>query len=161
VVPTVEHLKGTVSKAVQLWPGAPIVVTGEVARHDTFATATTALAASGTVSVELALAGVPAVIAYDVNKVTAAIAKHLVKTNHVSLVNILLNRAAVPEYLLGKCRADLLAPAVAALLDDPEAREKQRQAYRSALDMLKPPRYLPSEVAADVVVGLIKQKDTE
>jgi lipid-A-disaccharide synthase len=158
VVPTVEHVRDAVSQAVQRWPGAPIVVAGEEGRRDAFATATAALAASGTVSVELALAGVPAVIAYDVNKITAAIAKRLVKTDHVSLVNILLKRAAVPEYLLGECRVDLLAPAVARLLDDPEARETQRQAYRAALDLLKPPDGLPSAVAADVVISLLKQK---
>jgi lipid-A-disaccharide synthase len=159
VVPTVEHVQGIVSQTVQQWPGAPIVITGEDARRDAFATATAALAASGTVSVELALAGVPAVIGYDVNKVTAAIAKRLVKTDYVSLVNILLKRAAVPEYLLGECRADLLAPAVAELLDNPNSRETQRQAYRTALDLLKPPDGLPSEVAADVVINLLKQKE--
>ena len=159
VVPTVEHVRGIVSQSVQQWPGAPIVVTGENARRDAFAAATAALAASGTVSVELALAGVPAVIGYDVNKITAAIAKRLVKTDYVSLVNILLKRAAVPEYLLGECRVDLLAPAVAELLDNPDSREAQRQAYRTALDLLKPPGGLPSDVAADVVIDLLKQKE--
>jgi lipid-A-disaccharide synthase len=101
---------------------------------------------------------VPAVIAYDVNKVTAAIATRLVKTDHVSLVNILLKRAAVPEYLLEKCRPDLLVPAVAELLDNPDIRETQQHAYRTALDLLKPPGGLPSEVAADVVTNLLKQK---
>lgn len=160
VVPTVEHVADVVGQTVQDWPGDPVVVTGENARHNAFAAAGVALAASGTVSVELALAGVPAVIAYDINRITGAIAKRLVKTEHVSLVNILLGRRAIPEYILGECRPDVLTPAISTLLTDPNARDAQRQAYRDALDMLKPGEKLPSEVAADVVINLLEKNET-
>jgi len=159
IVPTVEHVAATVGQAVKNWPGSPIVVTGDLERRNAFAVADVALAASGTVSVELALAGVPAIIAYDVNRITAAIAERLVKTEHVSLVNILLQRAAIPEFILDRCRPDLLTEAVTGLLTSPEAREAQRQAYAEALDMLRPLMGLPSEAAAEVVLNLINKRE--
>lgn len=159
VVPTVEHVRDAVDQAVGDWPGEPVVVVGENARRDAFAAAEIALAASGTVSVELALAGVPAVIAYDVNRLTGAIAKRLVKTEHVSLVNILLERRAIPEYILGDCRPDILTSAVATLLTDSNARDAQRQAYIDALHMLRPGEKLPSEAAAEVVINLLKKNE--
>jgi lipid-A-disaccharide synthase len=159
VIPTVDHVRDTVAREVEKWPGQPVIVTGEAARRDAFAAATASLAASGTVSVELAVAGVPTVIAYDVNKVTAMIAKRLVRTDHVSLVNILLKREAVPEYLLEKCKPALLVPAVQHLLNDPDARAEQRRAYHEALDLLKPARGLPSESAAGVVLDYLRPKE--
>jgi lipid A disaccharide synthetase len=77
----------------------------------------------------------------------------------VSLVNILLKREAVPEYLLEKCKPALLVPAVQHLLNDPDARAEQRRAYHEALDLLKPARGLPSESAAGVVLDYLRPKE--
>ena len=76
-----------------------------------------ALAASGTVSLELALAGTPTVIAYRVSPLSAWIGRRLIRVRFVSLANIVLDREVVPEFLQERCRPDLLAPALGDLAE--------------------------------------------
>ncbi len=154
VVPTVEGVEQSVRSSVQTWPGRPIVVTAETDKASAFAAATAALAASGTISLELALARVPTVVAYDVNPVTAFIAKRLVKTRYVSLVNIVLSREIIPEYLLGNCRPALLIPAVTRLLQAPSARAHQVKGFDAAIEALSPGGEAPSDTAARIVLKL-------
>ncbi len=154
VVPTVEGVEQSVRSSVQTWPGRPIVVTAETDKASAFAAATAALAASGTISLELALARVPTVVAYDVNPVTAFIAKRLVKTRYVSLVNIVLSREVIPEYLLGNCRPALLIPAVTRLLQEPSARAHQVKGFEAAIEALSPGGEAPSDTAARIVLKL-------
>ena len=151
VVPTVPGVAAAVRTAVAAWPNNAIVVTDETDKADAFACATAALAASGTVALELALAKVPMVIAYNVNALTAFIARRLVKTRYVSLVNILLQREAVPELLLERCRPDLIAMELDRLLDDPANAATQVAAFEAALAMLASPDGSPSSMAARVV----------
>src|SRR3546814_20246044 len=79
------------------------------------------------------MAGLPSVIAYKVQPVTAWIARRLIRVAHANLVNIILDRPAVPEFLQENCRPDLLEPAVAALLDDATAAEAPRRAAREEI----------------------------
>ena len=129
-------------------------MTAETDKASAFAAATAALAASGTISLELALARVPTVVAYDVNPVTAFIAKRLVKTRYVSLVNIVLSREVIPEYLLGNCRPALLIPAVTRLLQEPSARAHQVKGFEAAIEALSPGGEAPSDTAARIVLKL-------
>lgn len=101
-----------------------------------FAAADLALAASGTVSLELAAAGTPMVIAYPVNPLTAFIIRRMARTDTVTLVNIVTDSCVVPEFLAGNCRAELIAPAVERLLSDPGAAAAQRAAEARAMDLL-------------------------
>ncbi len=117
-----------------------------------------ALAASGTVAVELALAGVPAVITYRVAPLTAAIARRLLKIRYVSLVNIVLDRPAVPELLQEHCRPERLVEAVSTLLTDPAARETQRAAGREALARLGYGGPPPSARAARIILDLVARR---
>lgn len=151
VVPTVPGVAGPVQAAIASWPNNPIVVTDAAEKADAFACADVALAASGTVALELALARVPMVIAYNVNALTAFIARRLVKTRYVNLVNILLQSEAVPELLLGRCRPELIAGEVNRLLEDPIAAASQVASFETALGMLASPGGSPSRTAADVV----------
>ena len=91
-------------------------------KYDAFAAGTTALAASGTVLLELGLARLPTVIAYRVHPVTAAVARRLLRVRYAALANIILDREAMPEFIQERCRPDLLADAVGTLLTDPAAR---------------------------------------
>lgn len=154
VVPTVDGVEQAVRSSVQTWPGKPIVVTTESDKTSAFVVATAALAASGTISLELALARVPTVVAYDVNPITAFIAKRLVKTQYVSLVNIVMSREIVPEYLLGKCRSALLIPAVTRLLQNPDARADQVAGFDEAIKALGTGQDAPSDTAAQIVLKL-------
>jgi len=158
VVPTVLGVADTVRRETARWPGAPVVVLGDTDKWDAFAAADAALAASGTVSLELAFAGVPAVIAYKVSPATAWIVRRLIRVRHASLVNILHDREVIPEFLQQDCTPDRLAAAVARLLDDPAAGAAQRAAEASvaaALGRGGPP---PSRRAADVVLRVLADR---
>ena len=108
----------------------------EAAKMCIFAASDAALAVSGTVSVELAAAGCPMVVAYKANALTTALAKRLVKVRYASLVNILLDRMSIPEFLAEAATPQALASAVAKLLDDPTARAAQRTDFDHALALL-------------------------
>ncbi|MEP4913147.1 MAG: hypothetical protein ABJ138_09690, partial [Alphaproteobacteria bacterium] len=120
-----------------------------------FAAADTALAASGTVTLELAAAGVPTVIAYKVSGVTAAIARRLIRTPHAGLVSILLGEEVMPEFIQDDCTAERIVPALQALLGDEAARATQRGHFKQAMAMLQGPADGPAAAAAEVVAGVI------
>lgn len=157
VVPTVGTVAEDVAAAVRSWPLPVTVVRGSHEKYDAFAAADAALAASGTVSLELALAHLPMVIAYKVSPVTAYIAKRLIKVKFASLVNILMDRMVVPEYLLERCRGDLLADAVSALLSDDAIRREQIAGTAEALQRLGHGGPSPSARAAQIVLEAIQE----
>ncbi len=135
--------------------GVPVTVIADpAAKRDAYAASDAALAASGTVAVELAVVGTPAVIAYRAHPVSAAIARRMIKVRFASLINLLLDRAAAPEYLQENCRPDRLADAVDRLLRDADARAAQREAYAEALAKLAV-EGTPSERAAEVALSMI------
>jgi lipid-A-disaccharide synthase len=136
------------------WRSAPIVVVGEE-KYNAMAASTVALAASGTVTLELALAGVPMVVGYRVNPLTALLARRLIKVSHVCLVNLLAGRGVVPELLQDDCRGDALAEAVGRLLVDEAARGAQVAAAGEAVRRLNPPANGPSGNAADVILAVV------
>ena len=117
------------------------------------------MAASGTVSLELGIARLPSVIAYRVHPLSAAVARRLVKVRYVTLTNIILGREAVPEFIQDRCRADLIADSVGALLSDPDLRGNQMREVSLALAQLggdNPPP--PSRRAAKAVLAAIEQR---
>lgn len=155
VVPTVAAVADAVAADVAAWPGQPLVVEGEGEKFDAFAAADAALAASGTVALELALARTPTIITYKVSPLTAWLARRLVTVRFVSLVNLVLDRAATPELLQEDCRSDRLADAVTALLDIGAARQVQRAALDEAMARLGRGERSPSARAAEVVLAVI------
>ncbi|HEC14851.1 MAG TPA: lipid-A-disaccharide synthase, partial [Rhodospirillales bacterium] len=155
VVPSLPSSKEVVTAAVRGWPGSVLVVQGEEEKYDAFAAADVALAASGTVTLELAMAETPTVVAYRLNPLTAWLAKRLVRVRFVRLVNIVLDRGVVPELLLEKCRADLLAEELSHLLEDEAARREQKSGAALALAELGRGGRPPSLRAADAVLGVI------
>jgi lipid-A-disaccharide synthase len=128
-------------------------------RFDAFAASDVALAASGTVSLELGLAGVPMVVGYRVHPVSAAIARRLVKVDSVVLINLIVNRQAIPEFLQEGCRPGPLAEAVARLLDNEQARTRQVAASSAALGALGHGAWLPSERAAAIVLEAMHPRE--
>lgn len=158
VVATVSTVSDAVRTAVATWPLTVTVVDGEAEKFDAFAAANAALAASGTVALELAAAGTPTVIGYKLNPLTAWIVKRLVKVRFAHLVNIILDRAVVPERLLGDCRAEVLAEDVRTLLDDPAAAKAQTDQVGAALDALGRGGKSPGARAAACVLKVIKER---
>ena len=117
------------------WPSAPVVVEGE-ARRAAFAAADLALAASGTVSLDLAANDVPMVIGYDVAPLSRLLIGLLLKTDTVTLVNLVSETRAVPEYLGRRCQPGLLSQALFDLLENPDARAAQRAAMALTMQRL-------------------------
>lgn len=158
VVPTVATVQDAVKAAVREWALPVCVVTGETARYDAFAAADAALAASGTVALELAMAKVPYTIAYKMNPVSSFLARKLVSGKYANLVNILADGEIVKEYLLEDCRPDLLALEVEKLLTDEAYKNAE---VNSAFDVLKmlgaDGAETPSQKAADAILNLIKE----
>lgn len=157
VVPVADAVAGSVRQATAGWAVPTTVVEGERDKYDAFHAADVALAASGTVALELAMARTPAVIAYRINRVSGWIAKRVITVRFVHLVNLILDRAAIPEFLQEACRPDFLAAALEDLLMDKGRRKKQVAAYDEALRQLDVDGPTPASRAADVVLEAITQ----
>jgi lipid-A-disaccharide synthase len=158
VLPTVPSVRPLVEAATRAWALPALVVAGAAEKRDAFAASRAALAASGTVALELAMARLPAVIAYRVNPLTGFLVERLVKVPYVNLVNLLLDREAVPELLLERCTPEALESAIAKLLADDAARASQVAAYAEVLALLGKDGAPPSFRAADVVLGVIAER---
>lgn len=157
VIPTVEATKARVREIVTGCSLSITIISEAADKDDAFASWDCALAASGTVVLELAKASVPAVIAYRVTPITAAIVRMLVKVPYVSLVNILEEREITPELLQDRCEADNLGRHIYALLQNHEARARQIEGYRSALAKLHPPAAPGTSAAATKVLEIISR----
>lgn len=154
VLPTLPHLKEEISLATADWPVRPRIVTGEAEKHAAFRRARAALAASGTVTLELGLAHVPQVVAYRVPLIEGWIGRLLVLVHSVVLTNLILGENVVPEFLQTRCTADNLAPALADIIADTPARARQVAAL-DRLDAILAIDGKPSERAARAVLDLL------
>jgi lipid-A-disaccharide synthase len=161
VLPTVDTVGAIVEAAVAPWPVRSLVVRGAAEKFDSFAAADLALAASGTVTLELAAAGVPHIAAYRVSPFSAWLLRRLIKLPSVLLVNILIGRLVVPEYLQEACTGEQLAAALEGLLSDPAARSAQKVAFDEALDKVGRGGEAPSDRAARIILDLVAQPQSE
>ena len=154
VLPTLPHLADEIAVATADWPVQPRIVTGEAEKHAAFRRARAALAASGTVTLELGLAHVPQVVAYRVPLIEGWIGRLLVLVHSVVLTNLILGENVVPEFLQTDCTAEKLAPALAEIIDDTPARRRQIEAL-DRLDGILAIDGKPSERAARAVLDLL------
>jgi lipid-A-disaccharide synthase len=153
VIPTVPNVEADVRSGIAGFSESAVIV-GASEKYDAFAAADAALAASGTVVLELAVAGVPTVMAYRLSSFSAWVAKRMVKVRFATLVNLVLDRNVVPEMIQERCRADLLVAELAKLLDSEDARARQRSAFAEVVRALTPSGDGPSERAAAVVLKI-------
>ena len=158
VVPLAGPVADVVRKGTLSWPEPPVLITEPADKFDAFAASSAALTKSGTSTLELALAGVPMLVTYRVNPVSAMLARRLLKVRYVSLLNLLAGREVVPELLQRDCAPDRLAAALGSLLADPGAAQAQRAGFAETLPMLRPDGLLPSQAAAEVVLDLMEQR---
>ena len=160
VLPAAPHVVGAVQEAVQNWPIRPIVLdhrelgetTYEVAKRAAFRAADVALAASGTVSLELAANDTPMVIAYDMGWLSRQIIGRMLITDTVTLVNLVTDTRVIPEFIGKNCRADLIAPA---LLESLIAPQGQLGALRDTMDKLGRGAQSPGTQAAGSVIRFL------
>lgn len=158
VVPTIDAMAPRVRDLAAGWPGSPIVVQSTIERYNAMAASNAALAASGTVALELALAGVPTVIAYRVAPLTHFIVRRLLNIEFGNLINIIEDREIVPELIQGDCQPDRLADALERMLG-PEGAAQVR-AVQPALSQLGLGGEAPSRRAAHAVLDIIARSGT-
>ncbi|MFH1803423.1 MAG: lipid-A-disaccharide synthase [Pseudomonadota bacterium] len=155
VIPTVSKVAGMVKTEAEIWPCKPIIVLGDQDRRDAFAASHAALAASGTVSLELAIAGVPHVIAYRVHALTAWLVRRLVRIDTATIVNLVLGQKLVPEFLQEACEVDQILPVLEKMIFDETTRTAHKQGFETASRLLGFGDIPPSDKAANVICDII------
>jgi lipid-A-disaccharide synthase len=136
VLPTLSALAPLVKQMVADWRVPVLVLEDRAERFDAYAASCLAIAASGTVSLEAALAGLPLITIYRTGPVTAWVARRLIKVPHVNLVNLILGRPAVPELLQEDCHPERIAATATRLLEDDDLRAGQQAALAEAMARL-------------------------
>jgi lipid-A-disaccharide synthase len=162
IVPTVANVALRVKALAAEWAHPVIVVEEGGDKFAAFEAADVALAASGTVSTELALSATPMVIGYKVGKLTAMIAKRYIRVPYITLVNLILNRRAIPEFVQEDCTAEKLSAELIQLITNPAARVAQVTACAEAVKALGLGDEKPSLRAARAVLAVLREpKKTE
>lgn len=153
VIPTLKSIQNKIP--TEGWGGPISFVTEAEDKQDAYAAARVALAASGTIALELALARVPMIIAYKANPLTIWLVRKLVKVKHACMVNILLDKAVIPEFLQEDCAPQKLTREICVLLASDAKVSEQYKAFDQVEKMLLPKEGKPSEAAAKMVLGLL------
>lgn len=166
VLPAAEHVAGLVNEKAALWD-VPVTILDprETSSEDfaarkraAFGAANVALAASGTVSLELAAANTPMVVAYDMNWLSRQIIGSMLQVDTVTLVNLVSDTRAVPEYLGESCRPDMIAAALTEILSSETVRLEQLNAAEVTMQRLGLGGPAPGLRAAQSVLAAIQAK---
>jgi lipid-A-disaccharide synthase len=136
VVPVAETVAEAVRAGVADWPAPTHVVEHAPDKTDAMVAADVALACSGTVTTELALAGVPMVVGYRLGRLTYAVLNRIIRTPYATLFNIAAGREVAPELIQDACTGPRLAAALLPLIEDASRRETQRRDQLAALDRM-------------------------
>jgi lipid-A-disaccharide synthase len=154
VLPAVSRHRALIERLALAWDVPVRIVPGEGAKHAAFRRARAALAASGTVTLELALAGVPMVVGYRVSRIEEVVARRLIQVPTIVLPNLILGHNAVPDFVQADCNPERLAAALLPLVRGGRAREAQLDALRTIdAAMRLPGGDDPSRMAARVVLA--------
>lgn len=157
VVPAASTVIAAVRTRVAGWPFRAHVIEDEALKDDAMVAGTVALACSGTVTTELALAGCPMVVGYRTGAITYGLLKMLFKPRWVTLFNIAAGATVAPEYLQDALQGQVLAREIAARLDDPAGRAAQVAAQHAALYQMGRGMPDPSEAAAEALLGFLSR----
>ena len=157
VLPTMPHLAEGVRAGIKNWKIEPRIVVEESEKRAAFRIARAALAKSGTVTLELALAGVPMVTAYKVGAAEAFILRRAIKVHSVILANLVVGRDVVPEFLQETCTAENLARALREVMAATPARASQVDAFAGIESIMTTGGVSPSVRAADIVLATMRK----
>ena len=152
IIPVVPGVRALIEEKLLSWTVRPHLVEGDADKFAAFKLAHAALAASGTVTLELALAATPMVVAYRVDEIAARL-RFLLKVPSIVLSNLVLGAKAFPEYIQEDCTPDNLAEALSLLLRDTPVRRAQSAALTRIPERLALDGGTPSDVAADIVLN--------
>ena len=157
-VPTVPHLKARVAAEVTTWGLPACVVESEKQKYDAFAASNAALSCSGTVALELALAHLPAVIAYKLSNLTVLLYRRFIRVRFANLVNIMHDKEIVPEFIQQNCTPKKLAHGIDILLGNEKGRQIQVAGLAETAGWLGQGQFVPSERAAETVLAALSRK---
>ncbi|WP_445500637.1 lipid-A-disaccharide synthase [Microvirga sp. G4-2] len=157
-LPAVPHLAQEIRERTASWSVKPCIVEGEAAKWQAFRSADAALAASGTVTLELGLSGIPMVVAYKVSKIEAVILRPLIKAQSIVLTNLVLGENAIPELIQEDCTPETLAAALLPLLSDTPERKRQEAALQRLDELMRIGDEMPSERAARIVEEVLEAR---
>ncbi|MGY4479406.1 lipid-A-disaccharide synthase [Bradyrhizobium sp. USDA 3364] len=160
VLPTMPHLETMVRDGVASWPVVPRLAIGETEKRAAFRVARAALAKSGTVTLELALSGIPMVTAYRVGAAEAFILRRAIRVSSVILANLVIGSDIIPEFLQENCTPDKLAPALSEVLADTPERLRQLVAFATMDGKMSTGDKPPSVRAAEIVLAELDRRST-
>jgi lipid-A-disaccharide synthase len=152
VLPVASSVRELVEAEVARWHQAVHIVSTEADKFAAFRLARAALAASGTVTLELAMAGTPMVVAYRVDRIAYHVLKRLIRTPSIVLANLVLGRSVFPEFIQKQVTAEALSDALAGIMVDGPARQVQLEALAAIAELMAPPASSPSVAAAEIVL---------
>ncbi|WP_433995839.1 lipid-A-disaccharide synthase [Bradyrhizobium genosp. L] len=156
VLPTMPHLEVMVHEGVASWPIAPRIAVGETEKRAAFRIARAALAKSGTVTLELALSGIPMVTAYRVGAAEAFILRRAIRVSSVILANLVIGSDIIPEFLQEDCTPEKLAAALGEVIADTPERLRQLVAFGTLDAKMSTGDQPPSVRAADIVLATMR-----
>lgn len=157
ILPTMPHLVEVITEALKTWPVQPRVVVGETEKRAAFRIAHAAFAKSGTVTLELALSGVPMVTAYKAGSVEAWIIRRRITSSSVILANLVIGENVIPEFIQEDCTPEKLAASLQEVLADTPMRRRQIEALARLDEIMGVGRMSPSDAAADVVLATMRK----
>jgi lipid-A-disaccharide synthase len=157
ILPTMPHLLDAVRAGTAGWPVQPRIVVGEQEKKAAFRIARAAFAKSGTVTLELALAGVPMIGAYKAGPIEMWIVLHAIRVPSVILANLVIGENVVPEFLQRHATADQLVPALRDVLSDTPLRHRQVEAFARLDQIMSTGNQPPSVRAADIVLATLRK----
>lgn len=155
LLPAVSRLQPMIAEAAARWPVAPEIVSGEAGKLAAFRSARAALAASGTVTLELALSGVPTVAAYRGAAWEAALARRLIKLPSVILPNLILGRSVVPEFIQEEATAEALSRHMLAAMADGPSRQVQLDGFAEVETIMRSAGPSPAVNAVEAALALL------
>lgn len=154
VIPAVRHLEAMISNSAAGWTVRPEIVVGESAKWQAFSEGTAALAASGTVTLELALMGVPQVVGYRIEWLAAALMPFF-RAHSIAMANLVYGSRIVPEFLHKECTVENLTAALEPLLSDTSERRRQIEGIAEIRRQMEDEAATPADHAADIVLETI------
>jgi len=157
VLPTVPAVRAKVEEGAARWAVAPKIIVEPADKLRAFRTARAALAVSGTVTLELALAGVPSVVIYRVSLLEEAIGRMFLRGSTIVLANLVLGENAMPEFLQRDATPERLAAAVAPLLGPTPERVRQVDAFAKLDRVMEIGQASPSARAAEIVLRTVEE----
>ncbi len=152
ILPAVDSVRPLIEQGLAAWPLRPHFVSGETDKFSAFKLARAALAASGTATLELALAGTPTVVAYKLDALATRL-KFLLIAPSVVLPNLVLGENVFPELLNADCTGEKLAGALLPLLRGGPERDRQMQGLARVQRLVREEGEPPSRRAAKIVLA--------